>query len=75
MGHKILKKKTKTLVLKKRSLVEQNDGWYFTLGLGRCEGVGEWDMGMRDIHALTFMWAPYLNVFSVQSLHVHLGGE
>ena len=28
------------------------------------------DMGMR-----TFMQASYLNVFSVQSLHVHLGGE
>ena len=31
--------------------------------------------GHEDIHALTFMYASYLNVFSVQSLHVHLVGE
>ena len=38
MGYKFKKKNS---FLGKRSLVEQNDGWYFTLGLGRCEGVGE----------------------------------
>ena len=31
--------------------------------------------GHEDIHALTFMEASYLNVFSVQPLHAHLGGE
>ena len=31
--------------------------------------------GHEDIHALTFMLASCLNVFSVQPLHVHLGGE
>ena len=31
--------------------------------------------GHEDIHALTFMKASYFNVFSVQSFHVHLGGE
>ena len=31
--------------------------------------------GHEDIHALTFMLASYLNVFPMQSLHVHLGGE
>ena len=43
MGYKVLKEnKTKILVLKKkRSLVEQDDGWKFILGLGKCEGVGE----------------------------------
>ena len=29
----------------------------------------------EDIHALIFMQASYLNVFSVQSLLVYLGGE
>ena len=31
--------------------------------------------GHEDTHALTFMKASYLNVFFVQSLNVHLGGE
>ena len=31
--------------------------------------------GHEDIHALTFMSASYLNVFSMQLLHVHFGGE
>ena len=44
MGYKVLKEnKKKILVLekKKRSMVEQDDGWKFILGLGKCEGVGE----------------------------------
>ena len=43
MGYKFFffKKNKKNSCFGKRSLVEQNDGWYFTLGLGRCEGVGE----------------------------------
>ena len=40
MGYNFLKE-NKNSCFGKRSLVEQNDGWYFTLGLGRCEGVGE----------------------------------
>ena len=40
MGYKLLKE-NKNSCFGKRSLVEQNDGWCFTLGLGRCEGVGE----------------------------------
>ena len=40
MGYKFLKE-NKSSCFGKRSLVEQNDGLYFTLGLGRCEGVGE----------------------------------
>ena len=40
MGYKFLKE-NKSSYFGKRSLVEQNDGWYFILGLGKCEGVGE----------------------------------
>ena len=39
MGYQFLKE-NKSSCFGKRSLVEQNDGWYFTLALGRCEGVG-----------------------------------
>ena len=38
MGYKLLKKK---LLFWKLVIVEQNDGLFFTLGIGRCEGVGE----------------------------------
>ena len=42
MGYKFVKENKKILILEKKgSLVEQNDGWYFTLSLGRCEGVDE----------------------------------
>ena len=33
------------------------------------------EYGHEDIHALTFMQGSYLNVFSMQPLQVHLGGE
>ena len=43
MGYKFKKKKkeNKNFCFGKRSLVKQDDGWKFILGLGKCEGVGE----------------------------------
>ena len=37
----VLAYKTKSFCFEKWSIMEQNDGWFFTFGICMCEGVGE----------------------------------
>ena len=55
-GSQNLKKnKNKNSYFGKRSLVEQDDGWKFILGLSVRESVSDSGYGHEDIHALIFM--------------------
>ena len=77
MGYKFLK--TKTFVLKKWSLLEQNGiGFsHFALAYVR-ESVSDLGYGHDDISCMTYdIHVDILLkcVFAVQPLHVHLGGE